>query len=62
MKQTHLTFSCMVHLIDEKFTIVARKLTMFAKGIQTNFTFRNGNLQKGNMIVRHMNLLVLFEH
>jgi hypothetical protein len=52
----------MVHLIDEKFTIVARKLTMFAKGIQTDFTFQNGNLQKGNMIVRHMNLLVLFEH
>lgn len=39
-----------------------QKLVMFVEQIQTDFIVGNGNLQQGNMIMRHLNLLVLFEH
>jgi hypothetical protein len=36
------------------------KLAMFIEQIQIDFTVGNGNLQQGNMIVRHLNLTVFF--
>jgi hypothetical protein len=35
-----------------------QKLVMFTKRIQIDFIVGNGNLQQGNMIVKHLNLLV----
>jgi hypothetical protein len=58
------TFDLIMHgsLDWWKFYHCCKKLAMFIEQIQTDIIVGNGNLQQGNMIVRHLNLLVLFEH